>query len=813
MKLRFTLFILFFAQTVTIIAGNSKIQPALTGTYTIGGASPDYSTFTAAVSALSSQGVTGPVTFNVRPGTYTEQITIGQITGASVNNTITFISTTSDSATVILTYASSTLPSNNFTLKFDGADYTTFRNMTMQRSGSNSYGCVIEMSNASSNNYFMHNRIIGIVASSTGTTSSLIYSPNSSSDNTNTFSNNAFTNGSYGIYFYGQGSTMLEQGNSVTGNTFTNQYYCAIAMAYQSSVVMNDNIITTNSAYGSIYGIFTTYCDNSLRILRNKISLPVGGTGIYLWNDDGVSAQRGLIANNFVSINGASPAFGIYVKLSSTQNIYYNSVNIYNTNSTSKAMYISGLVAANLDLKNNAFDASGGGYSIYVDSSAITAISQSNYNDLYTSGPNLGYWNTSNKATLADWQTASTLDNSSVSGDPGFVSSTNLHATSGILNAHAVSLSSAFTPVTTDIDGQVRNASTPDIGADEFSIEDVGIIGVLFPHDICKNSTGYTRVKIKNFGIASFTGSIPVNYQFTGSPTVNANTGNVTINSGDTLIYSFPTLETFSTSGSFICVASTNLSDDINTGNNSFTSPSFTVWPLPSTEAGAAQSICLGDSVVLTATGGITYSWNTLESTPQITVKPVTTTEYWVTATNSNGCSAADSVIVNVDTIPIPVANFSYIQNGLDVTFTNTSLNALTYEWDFGDGNTSTLQNPENFYPSSSNYNVTLIATNNCGADTFVENISVVGINDYIVDENLGIYPNPSNGNFVIDVSSLKGMTIELKVFNEIGQIIRDNDITISSMQSLTIKNLSNGVYHIMLITDKKVFYAKVIVQ
>jgi Zn-dependent metalloprotease/PKD repeat protein len=57
------------------------------------------------------------------------------------------------------------------------------------------------------------------------------------------------------------------------------------------------------------------------------------------------------------------------------------------------------------------------------------------------------------------------------------------------------------------------------------------------------------------------------------------------------------------------------------------------------------------------------------------------------------------------------------------VNFTNYSFNSTSWYWDFGDGNTSTLQNPSNIYLNAGTYNVTLIATGtgNCsGVDTLV---------------------------------------------------------------------------------------------
>src|SRR5436190_4327662 len=61
-----------------------------------------------------------------------------------------------------------------------------------------------------------------------------------------------------------------------------------------------------------------------------------------------------------------------------------------------------------------------------------------------------------------------------------------------------------------------------------------------------------------------------------------------------------------------------------------------------------------------------------------------------------------------------PVASFSAnVTTGcqpLSVQFNNTSLNAVSYLWTFGNGNTSNLANPSNVYNLSGNYTVTLTA-------------------------------------------------------------------------------------------------------
>jgi pectin methylesterase-like acyl-CoA thioesterase len=77
----------------------------LCGTYTIGGSNPSFDTFNDAVSSLANAGISCPVTFKVRNGTYSEQVEVNQIEGSSATNTVTFESESKDSSLVILSGA------------------------------------------------------------------------------------------------------------------------------------------------------------------------------------------------------------------------------------------------------------------------------------------------------------------------------------------------------------------------------------------------------------------------------------------------------------------------------------------------------------------------------------------------------------------------------------------------------------------------------------------------------------------------------------------------------------------------------------
>ncbi len=97
-----------------------------------------------------------------------------------------------------------------------------------------------------------------------------------------------------------------------------------------------------------------------------------------------------------------------------------------------------------------------------------------------------------------------------------------------------------------------------------------------------------------------------------------------------------------------------------------------------------------------------------------------------------------------------PLANFSYSTNGNSVTFTNTSSSSmnslLNYFWDFGDGNSSVLKNPNHSYSSTGIYSVNLIVADCIFSDTasFSVQIGTTGIPENEFNQ-IRIYPNPTN--------------------------------------------------------------------
>ncbi len=78
----------------------------------------------------------------------------------------------------------------------------------------------------------------------------------------------------------------------------------------------------------------------------------------------------------------------------------------------------------------------------------------------------------------------------------------------------------------------------------------------------------------------------------------------------------------------------------------------ITVYQLPVISAGNDNTICQGESAVLTAAGGVSYQWNTNETGSSITVSPVVSVIYTVTGFDASNCSGTDQVTIVVNEFP-----------------------------------------------------------------------------------------------------------------------------------------------------------------
>ena len=194
-------------------------SPGLSGKYTVGGSSPDYTSPSAAIADLTSRGVCGAVTFEIANGSYSGSLYIPSITGASKTNTITFEG--QDSSRTIITHSGGAF---EHTINMDGAKWINFKDLKLQNTrSSDAWVCRLynKCDNINFNNCWIStstsgtNDLIGIVASASSTTE------NTAGDNVNNLlvDQCRFSGGERGLEVLGDAS-QYATGNEVTNCIF-----------------------------------------------------------------------------------------------------------------------------------------------------------------------------------------------------------------------------------------------------------------------------------------------------------------------------------------------------------------------------------------------------------------------------------------------------------------------------------------------------------------------------------------------------------------------------------------------------------------
>jgi hypothetical protein len=221
----------------------------------------------------------------------------------------------------------------------------------------------------------------------------------------------------------------------------------------------------------------------------------------------------------------------------------------------------------------------------------------------------------------------------------------------------------------------------------------------------------------------------------------------------------------------------------------------------------------------------LTYSWSpatglsaTNIANPTATVSSDIT--YNVTVTDANSVTYTSSFLLEVTNLP--EADFSFTANGNTVSFVNTTTGGLGAPiWNFGDGRTGRGNTISNTYNTgtATDYEITMIAQNDCGSDTVVKSITVTNIAEkYKNDFAVNVVPNPSNGNFNIqfDAAAIKGESVTLQLFNVQGKEVVVKNIKPSNAsvnETIKTDDLSSGVYSLHISSSNLKSITKVVVQ
>jgi hypothetical protein len=483
------------------------------GTYTVGTGAFDFPTLTAAVNAYNTSCLSGPVVFNLMDLTSSVAevypITINANANANSTNTLT----------IKPNNAGTSISGSNGTALFKlyGADYVIFdgsrngtnsRDLTINNTNTGTSATVMWLGSASASNGATNNTIknciisgsqsntsISCIIAGSGTTLGNI---GLAANSNNTITNNVLRAAQNGIFTNGIASGN-DQGWLITDNTIGSVAVPNDKMGFRGILLQGaqnftisgntiQGVICPSTITSTATGITIAVNSSNGNIFNNRISdikhLNTGGrgcNGILLGTAN--TAANINVYNNFIwdvssyggtGVTQGDNGYGIVLNSGGGYNIYYNSVNMAtnqtSASSTSAAINIaSGVTTSNsINIRNNIFaniQTIGNVYAIY-SAAPANVYSAIDFNDYHKgTATNLGFLG-GNRATLADWRSATGKDASSVAVNPLFVSAVDLHIQlASPLNARATNIGT----ITTDIDGNARNVTIPDIGADEIT--------------------------------------------------------------------------------------------------------------------------------------------------------------------------------------------------------------------------------------------------------------------------------------------------------------------------------------------------------
>lgn len=461
----------------TTIAAQRTVNTGLKGTYIIGSSNKaNYATFADATSALAD-GIEGPVTFVVEPGTYAENVEINAVQGVSAEHPLSFVGQSGNASDVVIKGAGYSTPDYGEFKKgmffVDSTSYVTIKHMSFIPDDQ-TYPAVLHIYNQS-----RHVTVDSIVVKATPVTASngyngisLILSQAVNEDGKNndflTVTNSTFSGGYVALY--------------LGGTSY-------VALTREQGLVVKNNIIDEAGSKG----IYVTDEDNTLidgNAIYQSTTSKSGYHGIDLFRNRG----NVIVSNNKITNAHSAYSYGIELRQTcygaSTAEpilVYNNSISITNSPSSSTAGIEIDGDNKNIALYYNTVRVAGSqGYTFYAararsNESFDGILLQNNLmQNLTGSASNMSFngnyagkttflnnaFNAGNIVAGTDSAAFATMagNATNVVDSAQFVSETDLHLKAiGSLKAAApVAL------VTTDLDGTMRDAVTPTIGAYEY---------------------------------------------------------------------------------------------------------------------------------------------------------------------------------------------------------------------------------------------------------------------------------------------------------------------------------------------------------
>ncbi len=192
--------------------------------------------------------------------------------------------------------------------------------------------------------------------------------------------------------------------------------------------------------------------------------------------------------------------------------------------------------------------------------------------------------------------------------------------------------------------------------------------------------------------------------------------------------------------------------------------------------------------------------------------------------------TTADSCVSTYcDTVPINCIGQSNCQSAFNINtaqepsiaFTDVSTSSpypiVEWNWSFGDGGTSTAQNPTHTYTANGSYLVclTITTSDSCvstSCDTVV--ITSLGINDWWSAQAAQVYPNPANHIINVQFAQPLAQKAELTLLDITGKVVEQKVLAASTtLEQVNVSHLAKGMYMLKLSNGKQQVVRRLIIS
>jgi hypothetical protein len=460
----------------------AQFVTAMGGTYVIGPAPSDYTTFGAAINDMQTLGIGGPIRFLVKSGTYNEVINLSPLAGTSATNSVHFTSLAGhrDSVTVNA--------SGSYPLNLSGS-YCSFSRMTFNQQSATTGGAIFIGGNIAYDTIYDCKLT---VPNSSSINSHVIYASGYALSNV-LIRRNLVQGGYFGLNLVATSSAYST--NCIIDSNVLQSHGYSTQLQYFSNLKFRRNTININT---NNHYFLIQYANNGYEFSGNTVNASAGfATTMFLsYYCSGTAGNRGKISGNTFNatptsmINLFAPYYyssyidfynnsmwlgNGFIQLGySSDNIrFYN--NSISTLNASYALFHNESGCSAIDVKNNVVSNTGGGAALYW--AGLPSGATYDYNNFYSTGSNIFATNSggSSYANLATWRTASGMDQYSLVHQPGFTNPQG-DLSPNTLNNYTWSLNGRGMPASwigTDINGATRSTAVvngaTDIGAFEFT--------------------------------------------------------------------------------------------------------------------------------------------------------------------------------------------------------------------------------------------------------------------------------------------------------------------------------------------------------